>query len=191
MSILHRVRPCRRPSWADAARPGPSGPGGYARRVSVLLVTDERFLDHQPGRRHPECPARLTAVWEGIDAAGLGDAVVRRAPVPADDGDLLRIHGTDHVDALRALDAAGGGRLDPDTRMSPGSWAAARLAAGAGLVAIDGLRDGDAEVAFCAIRPPGHHATPTRTLRGWCMAVGEQVRSSTRRDRSIHPLRCD
>ena len=85
-------------------------PGGYARRVSVLLVTDERFLDHQPGRRHPECPARLTAVWEGIDAAGLGDAVVRRAPVPADDGDLLRIHGTDYVDALGALDAAGGGR---------------------------------------------------------------------------------
>ena len=79
-----------------------------------------------------------------------------------------RIHGTDHVDALRALDAAGGGRLDPDTRMGPGSWAAARLAAGAGLVAIDGLRDGDAEVAFCAIRPPGHHATPTRTM-GFCL----------------------
>ena len=151
-----------------ARHPGPSGPGGYARRVSVLLVTDERFLDHQPGRRHPECPARLTAVWEGIDAAGLGDAVVRRAPVPADDGDLLRIHGTDHVNVLRALDAAGGGRLDPDTRMGPGSWAAARLAAGAGLVAIDGLRDGDAEVAFCAIRPPGHHATPTRTM-GFCL----------------------
>ena len=52
--------------------------------------------------------------------------------------------------------------------MGPGSWQAARLAAGAGLVAIDGLRNGDAEVAFCAVRPPGHHATPTRTM-GFCL----------------------
>ncbi len=57
--------------------------------MSVLLVTDERFLDHVAGRRHPECPARLTAVLDGIDAAGLGDALVRRAPLPVDDLDLL------------------------------------------------------------------------------------------------------
>ena len=105
---------------------------------------------------------------DGIDAAGLGDALVRRAPLPVDDVDLLRVHRSDHVEALVELDAAGGGRLDPDTTMGPGSWQAARLAAGAGLVAIDGLRNGDAEVAFCAVRPPGHHATPTRTM-GFCL----------------------
>ncbi len=136
--------------------------------MSVLLVTDERFLDHVAGRLHPERPARLTAVLEGIDAAGLGDALVRRPPLPVADVDLFRIHPADHVGSLVELDAAGGGRLDPDTVMGPGSWRAARLAAGAGLVAIDGLRNGDAEVAFCAVRPPGHHATPTRTM-GFCL----------------------
>jgi acetoin utilization deacetylase AcuC-like enzyme len=116
--------------------------------VSVLLVTDERFLDHVAGRSHPERPARLTAVLDGIAAAGLDDALVRRAPSPVADVDLFRVHPAGHVESFVDLDSAGGGRLDPDTVMGPGSWLAARLAAGAGLVAIDGLRNGDADVAI-------------------------------------------
>ena len=132
------------------------------------MVTDERFLDHQSGLRHPERPARLTAVWEGLDAAGLGDAVIRREPVEAPEEDLLRVHPAGHLEALEALACSGGGRVDADTAMGPGSWTAARLAAGAGLVAVDSLRAGEADMAFCAVRPPGHHATPTRSM-GFCL----------------------
>ena len=135
-----------------------------ARPVTVLMVTDERFLGHRPGRRHPERPARLEAVWSGIEAAGLGEAVVRRGAAPASDGDLLRCHSGEHLAFLAGIDSAGGGPVDADTSMSAGSWEAARLAAGAGLVAVAALRAGEADVAFCAVRPPGHHATPTTSM---------------------------
>ena len=141
---------------------------GYARQVSVLVVTDERFLDHRPGRRHPERPARLEAVWSGLKSAGLEDALVCREPRPAADEDLLRCHPSAHLAALVEIDAAGGGLVDADTVMSPGSWSAARLAAGAGLVAVAALQAGEADVAFCAVRPPGHHATPNRAM-GFCL----------------------
>ncbi|MCP4844627.1 MAG: histone deacetylase [Actinomycetia bacterium] len=162
-------------SWAGEAgrRRCPPTPDartaeGTIAAVSVLVVTDERFLDHRPGERHPERPARLEAVWSGLDAAGLGDAVVRRPAEEASDEDLLRCHPVPHLARLVDLDAAGGGRVDADTKMSTGSWTAARLAAGAGLVAVAALRNGEAETAFCAVRPPGHHATPTRTM-GFCL----------------------
>ena len=141
---------------------------GYARQVSVLVVTDERFLDHRPGRGHPERPARLEAVWSGLKSAGLGDALVCREPRPASDEDLMRCHPSAHLAALVEIDAAGGGLVDGDTVMSPGSWSAARLAAGAGLVAVAALQAGEADVAFCAVRPPGHHATPSRAM-GFCL----------------------
>ena len=148
--------------------PGARTPGGTLAAVSVLVVTDERFLDHRPGEFHPERPARLEAVWSGLDAAGLGDAVVRRPAVAASEEDLLRCHPASHLSSLIELDEAGGGRVDADTAMSAGSWTAARLAAGAGLVAVGSLRDGEADTAFCAVRPPGHHATPTRAM-GFCL----------------------
>ena len=143
-------------------------PEGTLAAVSVLVVTDERFLDHRPGNQHPERPARLEAVWSGLDAAGLGDAIVRRPAEEASDEDLLRCHPAPHLALLAELDAGGGGRVDADTRLSAGSWKAARLAAGAGLVAVAALRDGEADTAFCAVRPPGHHATPTRAM-GFCL----------------------
>lgn len=148
--------------------PEPSGIGGYARWMSLLLVTDERFLEHKVGLRHPEQPARLTAVWDGLEAAGIEDALVRRAPRLAERADLLTVHPTEHIERLSLIDAAGGGKCDRDTVMGPQSWAAAQLAAGAGLAAIDGLCAGDADVAFCAVRPPGHHATSNVSM-GFCL----------------------
>ena len=136
--------------------------------MSLLFVTDERFLGHRAGSAHPEQPARLTAVWEGLEAAGLDDALVRVPPRLAEPDELLAVHPSSHLDRLAEVDAAGGGRVDPDTVMGPSSWEAARLAAGAGLVAVDGLRDGDADLAFCAVRPPGHHATRSESM-GFCL----------------------
>lgn len=136
--------------------------------MSALLVTDERFLSHEAGSRHPEQPARLSAVWEGLAAADLGDALVRVEPRPAEVEELLVVHPSSHLSRLEMIDAAGGGRVDPDTVMGPDSWEAARLAAGAGLVAIDALKKGVADFAFCAVRPPGHHAMPERSM-GFCL----------------------
>ncbi len=136
--------------------------------MSALLVTDERFLSHEAGSRHPEQPARLSAVWEGLAAADIGDALVRVEPRPAEVEELLVVHPSSHLSRLEMIDAAGGGRVDPDTVMGPDSWEAARLAAGAGLVAIDALKKGVADFAFCAVRPPGHHAMPERSM-GFCL----------------------
>jgi acetoin utilization deacetylase AcuC-like enzyme len=136
--------------------------------VSLLVASDPRFLDHDAGRGHPERPARLTAVENGIAAAGLGEALVRVEPRLATDDDLARVHDRQLVEALDRFDAAGGGDIDADTTMGPGSMVAARLAAGAGLELVDRLKAGEGDAGFCAVRPPGHHATPRRAM-GFCL----------------------
>ncbi len=133
-----------------------------------MFLTDERFLEHVAGKKHPESPARLEAVWKGLDNLFLGDDLVRIEPRVATETELLRCHPIEHIQALEALDADGGGRMDPDTAISAGSWGAARLAAGSGLSAVEALTQTEAETAFCAIRPPGHHATPDRSM-GFCL----------------------
>lgn len=141
---------------------------GYRRVVAVLWITDDRFLDHDTGRAHPERPARLRAVIDGVRQADLGDALVPTEPRLATDAELLSVHHPSVLDSVQRLAQAGGGRLDPDTVLSADSEAAARLAAGAGMAAIEGLDKGVADAAFCAVRPPGHHATPVRSM-GFCM----------------------
>jgi|TARA_X000000368_G_scaffold375986_1_gene328750 acetoin utilization deacetylase AcuC-like enzyme len=136
--------------------------------VALLFLTDERFLEHVAGKKHPESPARLEAVWKGLDNLFLGDDLVRIEPRVATETELLRCHPIEHIQALEALDADGGGRMDPDTAISAGSWGAARLAAGSGLSAVEALTQTEAETAFCAIRPPGHHATSDRSM-GFCL----------------------
>ena len=90
------------------------------------------------------------------------------APKMASDDDLLRVHPVQHLEMLRRFSESGGGWIDGDTHASPGSWHAARLAAGAGLTAVHALRHGDADGAFCAVRPPGHHATRNQAM-GFCL----------------------
>jgi len=89
-------------------------------------------------------------------------------PAPADGATLELVHAPEHVEAMRAFMASGGGRIDPDTVVSPESWEAALRAAGALVEAVDRVSESTLQNAFCLVRPPGHHATPTRAM-GFCV----------------------
>jgi len=129
------------------------------------------------GPGHPECPERLDAIEDRLIASGVGLALERRQAHEASPADIELAHTRMHVAALRGLDqeldehiAAGGrgyAQIDPDTLMNPDTWKAALRAAGAALSATDAVIAGELENAFCAVRPPGHHACRDRAM-GFC-----------------------
>jgi acetoin utilization deacetylase AcuC-like enzyme len=145
--------------------------------VRLLLSTHERFADHDTGTGHPERPARLRAVLAGIEAAGVPDALTWVSPRPATRAELELTHPAAYVDAIERFCAAGGGNIDADTAAGPASWSAAVLAAGAGVDAVDRLDAGEADAAFCVVRPPGHHAEVDRAM-GFCLINNVAVTAS-------------
>jgi acetoin utilization deacetylase AcuC-like enzyme len=134
----------------------------------LRLYTHEACLAHDPGPGHAESPERLRAVLAALDHDR--HAALDRVEAPrAGREQLARVHAEAHLQ--RILDAAPGEDglvLDEDTRMSPGSAEAALRAAGAVCAAVDAVLDGACARAFCAVRPPGHHATPDRAM-GFCL----------------------
>jgi acetoin utilization deacetylase AcuC-like enzyme len=158
--------------------------------VTVLLATHPLFEKHDPGRWHPERAERLAAVAQGIEEAGITEAVVPFEPRPAPEAAIERVHPGRYLRALQELSVMGGGQIDADTAVSEGSYEAALLAAGAGLDAIERLDAGEAEVAFCAVRPPGHHATPTRPM-GFCLVNNVAVAAVALADRGERVLIVD
>jgi acetoin utilization deacetylase AcuC-like enzyme len=136
--------------------------------MTTLLYTHPACLEHDPGRHHPESPARLRAVLAALDDPEFARLERREAPEAAID-DLLRVHSRRHVERiLRAVPRTGHVGIDADTVLSPGSGAAALRAAGAVVAAVDAVVAKKADNAFCAVRPPGHHAEPERAM-GFCL----------------------
>ncbi|HEY7372158.1 MAG TPA: histone deacetylase [Polyangia bacterium] len=133
---------------------------------STIVITDRRMLEHDAGPGHPESPARLDAVQADLARAPIAGVAVE-APRFATDAEIEAVHPTQYREALAAL-AGRRARLDPDTATSPGSWDAARLAAGSAVEAVEATMAGRARNAFALVRPPGHHAEPDRAM-GFCL----------------------
>ncbi|MBC6981114.1 histone deacetylase family protein [Caulobacter sp. 17J80-11] len=136
--------------------------------MTLAYYTHPDMLEHRMGTGHPESPERLLAVTGALDAAA-GLKLDRRETPEAALADLARVHPQAYVERMLAASPQSGVRvLDADTLLSPGSVRAARLAAGAVVAAVEAVAAGEAERAFCAIRPPGHHAEPD-TAMGFCL----------------------
>lgn len=136
--------------------------------MTTLLYSHPACLEHDPGRHHPESAARLRAVLDALGAPEF-DGLERCEAPEASVDDLVRVHSRHHVELiLGAIPRSGHVGLDADTILSPGSGKAALRAAGAVIAAVDAVAAGRADNAFCAVRPPGHHAEPGRAM-GFCL----------------------
>lgn len=133
----------------------------------MLLFTHPAMLGHDPVPGHPESPDRLRAVLAALDPMPLK----RREAPEAEHEAIARVHPQSYINAIdAAFDEAAHRRvkLDPDTSVAPGSREAAYRAAGACVAAVDAVMNGEDEMAFCAVRPPGHHAEPIAPM-GFCI----------------------
>jgi len=137
-------------------------------RPHVGLAYSTAFLQHDTGPFHPERPARLEAITGALHERGTWQRLAVWEPAPADEAALELVHAAQHVAFVRDLAARGGGAIDPDTMVSPGSWEAALRAAGSCLEAARRVGDGELAAALCLPRPPGHHATPRQAM-GFCL----------------------
>ena len=136
--------------------------------MTTLLFTHPACLDHDPGPQHPERPARLAAILDALNGPEFA-ALDRREAPRADDAQLTLVHPVLHVQrVLGAVPPQGRAHIDGDTALSPGSGEAALRAAGAVCAAVDAVVAGEGKNAFCAVRPPGHHAEPDRAM-GFCL----------------------
>ena len=137
--------------------------------MPTAYITHADCLRHEMGAGHPESPDRLSAINEHMRQSGLLDELRNlEAPLVHAD-DLKRVHRAAYVDLIfENAPSEGYVQLDPDTAMNPHSLAAARRAAGAGVLAVDEVIAGRASNVFCAVRPCGHHATPLRSM-GFCI----------------------
>ena len=133
----------------------------------MLVITHPACLGHDPGPDHPESPARLQAVINALRSA-FGDSLQWQQAQPAKYGELVRVHDAVMIQAVMAEQSEPLRALDQDTYSSPGSAEAALYAAGAAVDAVDAVMEGRANRVFCAVRPPGHHATAS-TAMGFCL----------------------
>ncbi|UPY39115.1 histone deacetylase family protein [Sediminicoccus sp. KRV36] len=154
--------------------------------MSVLLLTHRDCLAHEMGEGHPESPDRLRAVLQALDSEEFAE-LIRDQPEEATEEQLTRAHPADYVAAILGVRPAPGEymALDADTIMCAGSARAALLAAGAAVRAVDEVCEGKVRRAFCATRPPGHHAERRRPM-GFCLFANAVI--AARHAQAAHGL---
>jgi acetoin utilization deacetylase AcuC-like enzyme len=130
----------------------------------IGFVYDDIFLKHEMPIGHPESSKRLVAITDALKNSDLWNKLIQIKPRRAKDEDILSIHTREYFDSIKNFT----GYYDPDTYISENSFEAAMFAAGAVIEAIDRCRKGEIERAFCAVRPPGHHAEAD-TAMGFCI----------------------
>ncbi|MCG2634048.1 MAG: histone deacetylase family protein [Gammaproteobacteria bacterium] len=137
--------------------------------MATAYITHPDCKEHNPSRHHPESPARLAAISDRLISAGLFDLLHHYEAPEVAQSDLLRVHSLAHVERICSVDTTKElVWLDGDTVMGPGSLKAALRAAGAGVLATELVLSGEVERAFCAVRPPGHHAESDQAM-GFCL----------------------
>lgn len=145
----------------------------------VGFVYDEVFLRHETPKWHPECKERLITVINALKDSPQWDKLIHIKPRKAAIEDIEKVHSKSYVEKIRNF---GNGYVDPDTYISEGSLEAALFAAGAVMEAVDRCGRGEIGRAFCAVRPPGHHAERDRAM-GFCIfnniAVGARFAQKT------------
>ena len=147
----------------------------------MLVITHPACLGHNPGPDHPESPARLATVLDAL-RSHFGEQLHWQQATPAKFGELARVHERSLIDLVMAPQDEALRAVDADTYTSPGSADAALHAAGAGINAVDAVMDGITDRVFCAVRPPGHHATATAAM-GFCLFNNAAIAAAYARDR--------
>jgi len=136
--------------------------------IETAFISNPICMKHDMGPEHPESPARLAAILRHFSNVGLDKQLIQITSTQAYEDALLRCHHPRHIEQLERLsDTNGKIQLDQDTIIGPNSYDAALHSAGAGIQAVKGIMNGEYQRAFCAGRPPGHHAEPNATL-GFC-----------------------
>lgn len=137
--------------------------------MQTAYISHPLCLKHDMGAHHPECPARIRAIEDQLIASGLFDLLQHCEAPEATREQLARVHDEDYISAIFAASPSQGMvELDGDTAMNPYTLPAALRAAGAAVLGVDMVMGGQAESAFCNIRPPGHHAGSARAM-GFCI----------------------
>ncbi|MEL6524486.1 MAG: histone deacetylase [Chloroflexota bacterium] len=138
--------------------------------MTTAYVTHQRYIEHKmQNYQHPEHPGRIQAVWDVFEAANLPERLHILTPDPVTDEQITRVHTRKHLETLAMISAQDQMMMyDQDTYALPTTPLIARLSAGGIVTAVDAVMRGDADNALAAVRPPGHHATPSRAM-GFCI----------------------
>ena len=137
--------------------------------MRTALIYDDCFVEHDTGANHPERPQRLVAIVELLHESKLWDRFVRPDFGLGDMHAIERVHDRAYIDRLRLACERGEGFIDtPDSAICRDSFRIAQIAVGGVLAAVDALMAGRVDNAFCAVRPPGHHAERDRSM-GFCL----------------------